>query len=48
MDLNKSSNVFSGKAKHTDYARLTSIFRKLDNKIEGDKQRAKAVEVKNK
>ena len=43
MDLNKTSNVNSKKAKHTDYARLTSIFRKLNNEIEVEKQRVKAV-----
>lgn len=46
MDLFKNSNVNSKKAKHTNYAKLTSIFRKLNNEIEGEKQRAKAIEVK--
>lgn len=48
MDLLKNSNLNSKKAKHTDYARLTSIFRKLNNNIEGDKQRMKVVSVEEK
>lgn len=48
MDLFKNSNVNSKKAKHTDYAKLTSIFRKLDNQIEGDKQRMKVASVEEK
>lgn len=48
MDLFKNSNVNSKKAKHTDYAKLTSIFRKLKNEVDGEKQRAKAVLVEEK
>lgn len=40
------SNINSNKTKHTDYARLTSIFRKLDNQLEEDKKSNKKVFVK--
>lgn len=40
-DMYKNSNVGSNRAKHTDYARLTSIFKKLDNEIEKEKVRNK-------
>lgn len=43
---NKSCNINSNRTKHTDYARLTSIFRKLDNELEEDKKGKKKVFVK--
>ena len=36
-----NSNVGSKRAKHTEYARLTSLFRKLDNEIEKEKMKNK-------
>lgn len=44
--IDRTSNVNSNKTKHTDYARLTSIFRKLDNELEEDKKGKKKVFVK--
>lgn len=44
--IDRTSNINSKKAKHTDYARLTSIFRKLDNELEEDKKGKKKVFVK--
>ena len=41
MNLNRTSNVNSNKAKHTTYARLTSIFKKLENSIEEEKKKVK-------
>ncbi len=40
------ANIGSKKEKHTRTAKLTSIFRKLDNELEKDKQKMKAIEIK--
>lgn len=37
MTNNTNSNIGSGKAKHTSYARWTSIMRKLNNELEKEK-----------
>ena len=44
--IDRTSNVNSNRTKHTDYARLTYIFRKLDNQLEEDKKSKKKVFVK--
>lgn len=41
MNLNRTSNVNSNRTKHTTYARLTSIFRKLENELEDEKKKVK-------
>jgi len=46
MNYYSDSNVGSNRGKHTDYARLTSIFRKLDNQLNEDKVREKKAFVK--
>ena len=47
-DLYGNSNVGSKRAKHTPYARQTSLFRKLENEIEREKLNEKAKEKKGK
>ena len=46
MNYYSDSNVGSNRGKHTDYARLTSIFKKLDNQLSEDKVREKKAFVK--
>lgn len=41
MINNGNSNVGSKRTKHTHYARMTSLFRKLDNEIGDEKKRIK-------
>lgn len=35
--MNNNSNVGSKRGKHTDYARTTSLFRKLENQLEKER-----------
>lgn len=44
MDLNRTSNVNSNRTKHTMYARLTSIFKKLDNEVRNELENEKKLE----
>ena len=41
MNFNTNSNVNSNKTKHTSYARLTSLFKKLENSLEKEKIKEK-------